>query len=101
MPIYGDEEIIRTGIWLYGNAVPTQVRIVRRPITLGTGDYYDPPEISDNRDVPCFVLVWGAPGIGAAFQATSEGGQYPTLEQALEAADRLVPGVKWDTPSKT
>lgn len=98
MPIYDQDAIIRTGIWLYDNTVPTQVRIVRRPFTRGTGDYEDPPEISGDREVPCFALVWGIPGVNGAFQSNAEGGEYPTLELALEAADRLVPGVKWDTP---
>ncbi len=97
MPLYDQDQIVRTGIWLYDNVAPTQIRIVKRPFTLGTGDYEDPPEIADDRDAPCFVLVWGIPGVTGAFQTQAEGGQYPTLELALEAADGLVPGVKWDT----
>jgi hypothetical protein len=91
-----DEKIIRTGTWLYAGTAPTQVTLVRREVTYGSGDYEDPPEICEDRAEPCFVIRWGSPGEPGISRSASA--QYASIDEALREADILAPGIKWSEP---
>jgi hypothetical protein len=85
--------VIQTGVYLYAGTAPTQVRIVRQEVTPGSGDIEDPPEIREDREVPCFVIQWGSPGEAGVSRAAS--GPHATLEEAVRAAEGLVSGIAW------
>lgn len=47
--------------WLYARTVPCEVRIVRHHTLYGSGDYEDPPDIAEDKDVQCFYLLLRTP----------------------------------------
>jgi hypothetical protein len=96
MALYDSAKIIRTGVWLYDGTVPAQVRLVRNLVTYGSGDYEDRAEIREDRDRPCYVLLFGIPGNIGEFRWASASGQYETMEAALAGAEKLVPGIIWN-----
>jgi len=73
-------EIVREGQWLYAGTVKTRVRIRRSQVWYGTGDYEDPPEEADDRDVECYYIEWEAAGGGS----WGGGGAFETLVEAEE-----------------
>jgi len=56
-----DAPIVKRGCWLYDGVVPCEVRIVRHDILYGSGDYEDPPEFADDREVECYYLLFHTP----------------------------------------
>lgn len=46
----------RVGSWMYAGSVPIAVRLFRSDMLWGTGDYEDPPEWRDDRQVECYYL---------------------------------------------
>ena len=89
-------EIVMRGSWLYADKVRCEVRIVRQSVRYGSGDYEDPPDIRDDRDGECFAVLFQN-STGSGFGG---GGQYDTLEEAIEYVAQLVPGVEWSEASK-
>lgn len=87
------EEVIRVGTWLYDGRVPAQLRIIRQEVSYGTGDYEDPPDIREDREGPCFVIHWGSPGEQDTFKSRSA--SYPTIEDAVGAAEAMVHTIEW------
>jgi hypothetical protein len=49
--------IMKVGEWLYDGMVPCEVVITREDIFPGSGDYEDPPEIANDRNIQC-VQIW-------------------------------------------
>jgi len=92
------ERIAANGTWLYAGMVPTHVQIVQREIAYGSGDYEDPPEIREDQQGPCFVILWGSPGEGDVFRSAS--GNHATLEDAIREASRLAPGIAWTNATR-
>jgi hypothetical protein len=88
-----EEVVVKAGLWHYAGEIAAQVTIVRRPVTFGSGDYEDPPEIGEDRTAPCFVIHWGRPGEPTKSDASSA--QHATLDEAIREAESLAPGVKW------
>jgi len=93
MSFDGGDEVVRTGSFLYAGTVPTEVRIVRKEVTPGSGDLADPPEVRGDRQAPCFVIQWGSPGEPGLSRAAS--GPHATLEEAVRAAETLTSGIEW------
>lgn len=73
-------EILASGTSLYDGKVPCRIVLVREDCIPGSGDYEDPPEIREDREVAC-VAVWheaaGTPGVFNCCR-----GYYLTLEEA-------------------
>ena len=53
--------IVKRGRWLYDGVVPCDVRIIRHNVLYGSGDYEDPPEIADDREVECYYVEFHTP----------------------------------------
>lgn len=49
---------VRCGTWLYDGSIPCEVRIVPHDTLYGTGDYEDPPEISDDREIESYYILF-------------------------------------------
>ena len=68
------------------------MRIVRSPMTYGSGDVEDPPEVAHDRDVPCFYILYqtcDGQEVG--------GGGHPSLEEAMSDAMKLLgESVVWE-----
>lgn len=88
--------ILKTGTWHYGNGTDIAVRIVESPLYSGSGDYEDPPEISDDRDEICYCIGYEASGCPAKFIYWLN---IPTLAEAISLTEEKFPGIRWDAVS--
>jgi hypothetical protein len=78
---------VRRGHWLYAGNVQCPVRISRRDVWPGSGDYEDATEVMENREMECYELEFHTP-VGSP--PWVGGGVYATQEEAAEAARRLL-----------
>jgi hypothetical protein len=81
-------EIVRRGTFLYAGVKETEVQIVRSPIRFGTGDYEDPPEISDDVQIATYYIEYGSTSEKGVFHAG--GGGFGSAEEATSAAAAAV-----------
>ena len=89
------DRCLRTGVWLYNGTVPCRVEIWRRNLKPGTGDYQDPPEISDEQVGEWYAVEYAAAGEDRVGQAG--GGFFSTLDAALESVRASTNGaIQWD-----
>jgi hypothetical protein len=54
------ENIIKIGTFLYDDSVLCNVCISFSPVRFGTGDYEDPPEISEDVGVDTYYVFFGS-----------------------------------------
>ena len=64
LQMFPGQTIVKRGSWLYDGSVPSALVIVRGDVFYGTGDYEDPPEICDDRDVEAFQVWFETPPAG-------------------------------------
>ncbi|MCX5580480.1 hypothetical protein [Kaistia terrae] len=81
-------ETIRRGSFLYDGFHPTEVRIVLSPTRYGTGDYEDPPEISDDVQIATYYVEYGSTYEKGVFHAG--GGGFDSFEEAASAVAAAV-----------
>jgi hypothetical protein len=102
MALLPAERVVRTGTFLYDGHVECDVRIVLSPVRFGTGDYEDPPEVSNDVDQDTFYIHYGSTTSRGVF--TAGGGSFATLSAAITHAEAM-PGfgnsVRWNEPSQT
>jgi hypothetical protein len=77
--------VVAEGTWLYAGSISSRIVIVRRDTWYGTGDYEDPPEVSDDQDIETFEILYASPG--QPNQVSAGGGQYRSLGEARLAAE--------------
>jgi hypothetical protein len=95
MLVNSEDEIVKSGTWLYGGTVASTIRITRGNIFRGTGDYEDPPETQEDLEIETFN-VWfeSLPGSGCFSMG---GGQYLTLEEAISNTQRVIKSsIEWE-----
>ena len=84
---------VKTGSWLYDGRIPCEVRIVPHNIWYGSGDYEDPPDVANDREIPCFYILFHTP-VGEPQWAG--GGAALTLPEAVAIVERkLGNAVTW------
>lgn len=97
MDLQPDEEVAKTGTFLYDGSIACDIRIVRSPICYGSGDYEDPPKIADDQLHETFYVQYGSTTERGIY--TAGGGGYATLFDAMAAAERA-PGfgktIRWN-----
>lgn len=54
-------EVVKSGIWKYTDLIECEIRIVKWDILYGTGDYEDPPELCDDREIDCYYIFYESP----------------------------------------
>lgn len=89
------EELLpsRVGMWLYANELPMAVRIVRRDMRYGTGDYQDEASIAEDLAQETFYVLYQT---SAGEPRWCGDGSEPTLDAASELAERMLgPTLKW------
>jgi hypothetical protein len=92
-----DGELVLEGSWLYAGTTRCRIAIVRRGTWYGSGDYEDPPEVADDREVETFAVLYTA---GDPDRFAAGGGQYLSLEAARSGAENACgPSVLWETRS--
>lgn len=83
----------KTGSWLYEGSTSCEVRIVRHHTLYGTGDYEDPPDIAEDRNVECFYVFYSTP---AGVPKWVGGGAALSLSDAVALAEeKLGPSLVW------
>ena len=85
-------EVVKTGICIYSGNVTYQVRIVKWHILYGTGDYEDPPEIADDREIECYY-VWYENLINKGVYNRG-GGSFLSVAEAIFAVEQTG-SVEW------
>jgi hypothetical protein len=90
MNLRPDEEVVKTGTFLYDGEVTCDIRIVRSPVCYGSGDYEDPLEIANDHERETFYIEYGSITQGGHYNVG--GGAYPTLSKAMNAAE-AAPGI--------
>ncbi len=93
-----DAEVVKRGIALYDGTVPYNVKIVKSSVLYGSGDYEDPEEIREDREVECYYIWYESPGppsrTGRPFR--SGGGASLTLAEAMKHVEKATYGtVRW------
>jgi len=76
---------VQSGTWLYAGTVPCEVRIVRHHMLCGSGDYEDPPDVADDREVECFYVLFHTP---AGQPQWVGGGAALSLAEAVSLAEK-------------
>ena len=91
-----NENVVLEGTFLYAGVHECDIRIVYSSTRFGSGDYEDPPEISDDTDQDIYYLQYGSTTERGVFNAG--GGGFCSLaeaEAAAEAAPGIGPTIKW------
>jgi hypothetical protein len=92
--MFEGSEVVKEGVWLYDGTVACGVTIAKHHVWYGTGDYEDPPEICDDREVECYYIWYESlvePG-----RFSTGGGVFSTLAEAMECVERWTNGtVRW------
>jgi hypothetical protein len=93
MSAFEELPVVREGVWLYADVTPVRVRIVGSPETLGTGDYEDEEEVSENQPIPCFFVLYEAAGSPRRFSNVTP--NFGSVEAAIAHVEQRFPGIKW------
>jgi hypothetical protein len=90
MNLQSGEEVVKTGTFLYDGTVTCDVRIVRRMIRAGSGDWEDPPELANDLHGEFYVVQYGSTTARGHFNAQSGGGT--SMQEAIASAEAM-PGI--------
>jgi len=74
--------IVAKGEWKYGGITPCLIVVQQEDTWPGSGDFEDPPEITEDRKVACFSVWYENPSSKGNFNAG--GGYFLSLEEAIE-----------------
>lgn len=86
-------DIVLEGLCLYGEQTTYHVRIVVSDIFYGTGDFFDDPEVSDDREITTYTIWYENLCVSGVYDCG--GGQFTTLSEAKSHVEKLIPSVKW------
>jgi hypothetical protein len=78
------EQVVMQGSFRYAEGVECEIRIVRTNTRFGSGDYQDPPEISEDKEIDSYYVQYGSTTERGVFNAGSEA--FSTLEEAAAGA---------------
>jgi hypothetical protein len=94
-----NSKVVQEGTALYDNAVQYGVRITKSSIWYGSGDYEDPPEIRQDREVECYYVWFESLTERGRFNAG--GGACLTLAEAKSQVEKLTYGtVRWQQAAR-
>jgi len=79
--IIDEAKTVATGEWMYDGIKPCRIIIKVEDLWPGSGDYEDPPEIFEDRHLPCLSVWYESPSSKGTFH--SGGGYYLTVEDVL------------------
>jgi hypothetical protein len=86
-------KVIMKGRWIYGESVTHTLQIVRSPVLYGSGDYYDPPEIRDDKEIECYYIEFLSTHKD---KVDSMRGGFLTLAEAIDKAEEITnQKIKW------
>lgn len=79
-------EVVMEGTWIYGGVVSCNLRITKCNVLYGSGDYYDPPEIRDDKKIECFYIQFEDMLEKGRYSC---GGGFLTLSEAMREAEKV------------
>ncbi len=83
---------IKQGKCIYNSSKEYKVKIIKWDILYGTGDYEDPEEIREDRNIECYYIFYEDLVREGLFNAG--GGSFLTLEEAISNVESKTE-VKW------
>jgi hypothetical protein len=86
--MYDNGKVVCNGLWYYDKTFKTGVAIQKMPIIYGSGDYEDPSEIQNDREIENYY-IWFATS-GSLIDFKNGAGYKLSLEEAKIEAERLV-----------
>ena len=87
-----NEPAIKRGKCAYDNVTEYEVKIIKWHTLYGTGDYEDPEEIQNDRDVECYYVFYENFNKKGDFSAG--GGGFLSIEEAIASVE-INTKVKW------
>jgi len=89
-----NSQVVKEGVAVYDGTVQYGIKIVLSSVWPGSGDYEDPPDIRDDREVECYYAWHESPAEPRRF--SSGAGPSATLLEAIEMVERATNGtVRW------
>lgn len=89
-----ESKIVARGEWKYGGITPCLILIKEETALPGSGDYEDPLEIAEDREVQCFSVWYENTSSKGSFN--SGGGYFLTLEEAKRETTNKIEGpINW------
>ncbi|MFB2661474.1 hypothetical protein [Shewanella mangrovisoli] len=85
------ESLVMSGEWIYAESVNKEVHIIKSNFRAGSGDYLDEPSIRDDQYGEFYGVIFGS----YSNRRGPRGGDYETLNQALEYANNVCPSLVW------
>ncbi len=49
-------DVVIEGTWIYSGQITCHIRIIKSDILYGSGDYEDPPEYCNDKEVECYYI---------------------------------------------
>lgn len=96
--MFENAEVVLEGTWLYDGCVTCHLRIIKRHTLYGSGDYYDPSEIRDDKEVECYYIEFESMIEKGNFDSKSGG--FLTLSEAIADAEKVTyQKINWVTPN--
>jgi hypothetical protein len=93
MVLQPHERVVKQGTFRYDGEVTCDLRIVYSPVRYGSGDYEDPPECADDRDIDSFYVQYGSTTERGVFKAGT--GAFASLTEAVAHAEDSVQDLTW------
>ncbi len=93
--MFKNAEIVVSGTWLYGNSIRSRVRIIKWHIIYGSGDYEDPVDIRNDREVDCYYIQFESLAQKESYNGYN--GVALTISDAIIEAEKLAgQKIAWD-----
>lgn len=89
-----NSKVVMKGSWIYGGSAICYLQIVESDVLYGSGEYEDPPEIRDDKEICCYYIEFLSSTQKDKVDSTSDG--FLTLAEAINGAEELTnQNVKW------
>jgi hypothetical protein len=89
-----NRKVVMKGNWIYGESVTNNLQIVRSDVLYGSGDYEDPPEIRNDKEIECYYIEF----LSSTHKdkVDSVRGGFLTLAEAIDNAEEITnQKIKW------
>ncbi|NFT06667.1 hypothetical protein FDF26_06230 [Clostridium botulinum] len=96
--MFENAEVVLKGTWLYDGCITCHIRIIKWHTLYGSGDYEDPPEISDDKEIECYYVIFESI-IDKGKIASSRGGFLTLSEAITEAEEVTYQKINWAEPN--
>lgn len=96
--MFENAEVVLEGNWLYAECIPCHLYVIKSHTLYGSGDYKDPPEIRDNKEVECYYIKFES--MVDRGKIDSRLGGFLTLSEVIAEAENVIyQKINWVSPS--